>query len=126
VAALVVAPFVVAGAARLADRLDAVREESVHYSDLKTAIRAAGGPAALKRCGTVYTTRFDTQAVSYDLRVHLFEVQIFPVVPGTIVAASTTALARDPRFPHALARTPAWTIASSCQRPAGGRRTAAG
>jgi hypothetical protein len=111
---LVVAPFVVAGAARLGDRLDGVRRESLHYTDLKTAIRKAGGREALTGCGTVYTTRFDTQAVAYDLRLHLFRVQIFPEVPGTIVAATSTALARDPRFPHVLARTPSWTIANSC------------
>jgi hypothetical protein len=111
---LAVAPFAVAGAVRLADRLDGIRTESQHYTDLKAAIRAAGGPAALKRCGTVYTTRFDTQAVAYDLHLHLSQAQIFPAVPGTIVAARTTALARDPRFPHVLARTPSWTIAVSC------------
>jgi hypothetical protein len=111
---LVVAPFVVADAVRLADRLGVVRTESVHYTELETAIRAAGGPAALKRCGTVYATRFDTQAVAYDLHLHVSQVQIFPVVPGTIAAGNTTALARDPRFPHVLARTPSWTIAKSC------------
>jgi hypothetical protein len=114
VAALIVVPFVVVGALRIDDRLDSVHTESVHYTRLKAAIRAAGGPAPLTRCGTVYTTRFDTQAVAYDLHLHLFQVQIFPVVPGTIIAASTTALARDPRFPHVIARTQGWTFADSC------------
>jgi hypothetical protein len=114
VALLAVAPFVAGGVNRLRDRLDGIRRESLHYTDLKTAISAAGGRDALLRCGTVYTTRFDTQAVAYDLRRHLFQVQIFPAVPGTVVAANSTALARDPRFPHRLARTSGWTVANSC------------
>jgi len=109
-----VAPFVVAGAGRLRERLDGVHRESAYYSDLKTAIRAAGGPAAVQGCGGVYTTRFDTQAVAYDLHRHLFQVQIFPAVPGTVIAGHTTALSRDPRFPHVLARTSGWTVLSSC------------
>lgn len=109
-----VAPFVVAGVGRLRERLDGVHRESAYYSDLKTAIRLAGGPAAVRRCGGVYTTRFDTQAVAYDLHRHLYQVQIFPAVPGTVIAGHTTALSRDPRFPHVLARTSGWTVASSC------------
>jgi hypothetical protein len=52
--------------------------------------------------------------VAYDLRLHLFQVQIFAATPGTIAAADTTALSRDPRFPHVLARRDGWTIAKSC------------
>ncbi len=114
VAAAAWAPFVYAGVARQRDRLTVVKHEADHYAGLKVAIAAAGGPAALKRCGTVYTTRFDTQAVAYDLRLHLFQVQIFAAAPGTIAAADTTALSRDPRFPHVLSRRAGWTIATSC------------
>jgi hypothetical protein len=108
------APFVIAGVRHLADRLDGIRHEALYYVDLQTAVRAAGGAAALKHCGTVYTTRYDTQAVAYALRLHLFQVQIFPTVPGTVVAGRTTALGRDPRFPHVRARTAGWTVADSC------------
>jgi hypothetical protein len=108
------APFVVAGVNRQHERLATVKHEADHYVGLKQAILAAGGKAALERCGTVYTTRFDTQAVAYDLRLHLFQVQIFAAPPGTVAAANTTALSRDPRFPHRLARKAGWTIATSC------------
>ncbi len=111
---LAVAPFVVAGVGHLRERLDGIHREAAYYSDLRTAIRAAGGPAAVQRCGGVYTTRYDTQAVAYELHRHLHQVQIFPAVPGTVVAGHTTALARDPRFPHVLGRTVGWTIATSC------------
>jgi hypothetical protein len=108
------APFVVAGVQRQRDRLTTVKNEARHYDALKQVIAAAGGPPALLRCGTVYTTRFDTQAVSYFLRLHLNEVQIFATPPGTIVATDLTALARDPRFPHVVARAAGWTVAKSC------------
>jgi hypothetical protein len=108
------APFVVAGVNRQHVRLATVKHEAEHYVGLKDAIAQAGGKAALERCGTVYTTRFDTQAVAYDLRRHLNAVQIFASTPGTIAAADTTALSRDPRFPHVLARAGGWTIATSC------------
>ena len=114
VVAVACLPFVVAGVRKQLDRLSVVKAEARHYDGLQTAIAAAGGPSALKRCGTIYTTRFDTQAVAYDLRVRLYQAQIFATPPGTIAAADSTALSRDPRFPHVLARTAGWTIAKSC------------
>jgi hypothetical protein len=114
VAAAACAPFVVSGVQRQGDRLSVVHGEAGHYDGLERAIAAAGGAPALRRCGTVYTTRFDTQAVAYFLRLHLNQVQIFATTPGTIAATDPTALARDPRFPHVLTRTAGWTIAKSC------------
>ena len=66
------------------------------------------------RCGSPITHDFDTQAVARALRVHQSQVANHARVPGTILARRGSHLAGDPRFPHRLAITSRWVIASSC------------
>ncbi len=85
---------------------------------LPAAIAAAGGPAAVLRCGQVFTDPFQTQLVAWHLHVPQHEVGISPHRPGTTVVPAGAKLARDPRFPPVV-RTRFWAIGSFCARGGG-------
>ena len=62
--------------------------------------KAGGGEAKLKRCGTVYTGAFQTQAVAWYMHLHEIEVGDLRLPAGhDDRAAASRALSRDPRFP---------------------------
>jgi hypothetical protein len=94
---------------------DQVRRDSVGDNDLPAAIAAAGGAAAIRRCGPVYTGPFHTPAVAWALHLHLDEVGIFAIPPGTLIAGRRSWLAHDPRF-HPVARTAQWRVLRRCDR----------
>jgi hypothetical protein len=114
VLALLSVPLIVIWAGRLADSLHKVTTEARQYHTITQAIAKAGGPAAIKACGEVYTGPFQTQALAWHLHVHEEDVKIFPSRPGTTVAPAYSALARDPRYPP-IARTSLWVVGSSCK-----------
>jgi hypothetical protein len=94
---------------------DQVRRDSVGDRDLPRAIAAAGGAAAIRRCGPVFTGPFHTPAVAWTLDLHLDEVQIFPIPPGTVIAGRRSWLAHDPRF-NPVARSAQWRVLRRCER----------
>jgi hypothetical protein len=94
---------------------DQVRRDSAGDGDLPNAIAAAGGAAAIRRCGPVYTGPFHTPAVAWALGLHLDEVQIFPIPPGTLIAGRRSWLSHDPRF-DPVARSAEWRVLRRCER----------
>jgi hypothetical protein len=92
---------------------DQVRRDSEGDGDLPNAIAAAGGAAAVKRCGPVYTGPFHTPAVAWVLRLHLDEIKIFAFPPGTLIAGRRSWLAGDPRF-EPVARSAQWRVLRRC------------
>src|SRR5919206_3199952 len=112
------APFAIAYVDRLAGQLREVRAEARVSAALPAAIDAAGGRAAVLRCGQVFTDPFQTQLVAWHLHLAQHEVGIFPKRPGTTVVPAGAQLARDPRFPPVV-RTRFWAIGSSCSRGGG-------
>src|SRR6185503_9625581 len=79
------APFAAADADKLNYDLDVVRAESELYDRLGPIVAKAGGPAALLRCGPVYTPPFEVQAVAWAMHVHSREVGVFAAPPGTTI-----------------------------------------
>jgi hypothetical protein len=94
---------------------DQVVRDSAADGDLPGAIAAAGGAAAIRRCGPVYTGPFHTPAVAWALDVHLEDVGIFAIPPGTLLAGRRSWLAHDPRFEHA-ASSSQWRVLRRCER----------
>ena len=90
-----------------------IKAEADLYGTVPDAIKAGGGEAKLKSCGTVYTGAFQTQAVAWYMHLHEMDSEIFAFPPGTTIAPSYSALSRDPRFPT-IAKTRKWVIGSSC------------
>ena len=59
--------------------IDRVHEEAVLYGATRRALIAkAGGEARVRRCGRVFTGRFQVQAVAWRLHLHGGDVGIFP------------------------------------------------
>jgi hypothetical protein len=93
--------------------LRGVRAEAEAVSQLPQAVELAGGADAVRRCGGIYTTRFQVPWVAWAVRVHLHEVEIFAFPPGTALAPHETALAEDPRF-ALVGETPKWIVRRAC------------
>jgi hypothetical protein len=92
-----------------------VEQESDADDDIPSAVAAAGGPAAIRRCGTVYTGPFHTPPLAWALDMHLDEMKIFAIPPGTIIAGRRSWLAHDPRFTP-VAATAEWRVLRRCGR----------
>jgi len=115
VVAAVSAPFVIDDVQELDMAGQRIKAEADLYGTVPDAIRAGGGEARLKSCGTVYTGAFQTQAVAWYMHLHEMDSEIFAFPPGTTIAPSFSALSRDPRFPT-IATTRKWVIGSSCAK----------
>ena len=109
------APFVIEDVQELDMAAQRIKAEADLYGTVPDAIRAGGGEAKLKSCGSVYTGAFQTQAVAWYMHIHEMESEIFAFPPGSTIAPSYSALSRDPRFPT-IAKTRKWVIGSSCAR----------
>ena len=109
------APFVIQDVKELDMAAQRIKAEADLYGTVPDAIRAGGGEAKLKSCGTVYTGAFQTQAVAWYMHLHEMDSEIFAFPPGTTIAPSFSALSRDPRFPT-IAKTRKWVIGSSCAK----------
>jgi hypothetical protein len=107
-------PFVRTDVDELDLDMQLVAEEADFYGpNLRAAIAAGGGPAALKECGPILTGPFHTQAVAWYLHLHGRDIVIFPIPPGTTITPHYSALARDPRF-HRLTGTSLWLVGRAC------------
>jgi hypothetical protein len=109
------APFVIQDVEELDMAWQRIEAEADLYGTVPDAIKAGGGEAKLKSCGSVYTGAFQTQAVAWYMHLHEMESEIFAFPPGTTIAPSYSALSRDPRFPT-IATTRKWVIGSSCAK----------
>ncbi|WP_270044636.1 hypothetical protein [Solirubrobacter ginsenosidimutans] len=107
------APFVIEDINELDLAGQRIKAEADLYGTVPEAIKAGGGEAKLKSCGTVYTGAFQTQAVAWYMHLHEMDSEIFAFPPGTTIAPSFSSLSRDPRFPT-IAKTRKWVIGSSC------------
>jgi hypothetical protein len=118
VAVAAAAPFVVSRAKRLDTSIRSARFENRHVWTLAAAIHGAGGAAGVERCGHLYAGMFDTQAVAWDLHLHVNgvvddETGVPDGVRATVIAPTSSQLAHDPRFTP-IFRSGRWTIASTC------------
>ena len=109
------APYVIQDVQELDMAAQRIKAEADLYGTVPDAIKAGGGEAKLKSCGTVYTGAFQTQAVAWYMHLHEMDSEIFAFPPGTTIAPSYSALSRDPRFPT-IAKTRKWVIGSSCAK----------
>jgi len=107
------APYVIEDVNELDLAGQRIKAEADLYGTVPEAIKAGGGEAKLKSCGTVYTGAFQTQAVAWYMHLHEMDSEIFAYPPGTTIAPSFSSLSRDPRFPT-IATTRKWVIGSSC------------
>jgi hypothetical protein len=87
--------------------------EDEKYAALPTVIARAGGPAALQRCGTLYTGPYETQTLTWQLHLDADDIRIYPAPPGTIVAWADDSRASDRRFAKRL-DTLGWVVRSTC------------
>ncbi len=97
----------------LRDQVVAAGREAALIDDLHTLVRRAGGPARFTACRAVYATRFQVPSVAWELHLHLEQVEIFALPPGTTLAPRDSRLAHDPRF-RRFAASPEWVAAQSC------------
>jgi hypothetical protein len=109
------APFVIQDVEELDMAAQRIEAEADLYGTVPDAIKAGGGEAKLKSCGSVYTGAFQTQAIAWYMHLHEMESEIFALPPGSTIAPSYSALSRDPRFPT-IAKTRKWVIGSSCAK----------
>jgi hypothetical protein len=108
------APFLAADRSDLAYQWGRqLREADLYGQNLKWAIERAGGEAAVKDCGQVYTGIFQVPSVAWYLHLHVNDVGIFPYDRGTTVATRHSPLSKDPRYPT-FAETNKWLVGSSC------------
>jgi hypothetical protein len=99
----------------------AARNEARLMDDLTLAVDRAGGPAALHRCGHVATGPFQVTALAWRLDSHIELVGTHPDIPGTLLRAAPVPRTitgapplPTPRGYHAVARTGAWQVLSTC------------
>jgi hypothetical protein len=93
--------------------LRGLEEEAVLYDALPAAIARAGGAEEARRCGRLFTTPFQVQALAWHLHVSGREVSTSPRPPGTIFAPRATRMAGDERFAK-VAETAEWTVRRDC------------
>jgi hypothetical protein len=106
-------------ARRLGRQLESAQDESQLYDHLADAIDHAGGPAAIRRCGHLYTDPFQTQPLLWQLRLTGGAIGIRPAAPGTVIAPAGTAVARTTRGFGFDASSAGWVVRSSCAFPTG-------
>jgi hypothetical protein len=100
-------------ARRLGRQLDRAEAETQLYDDLGETIDAAGGPAAVKRCGPVFTDPFQTQPLLWQLHMEGPAIGIHPQPPGIVVTPLHNRGAVDPRFPRRLVHGH-WIVRATC------------
>lgn len=121
VLAVLSAPLGVVSVVQWVVDLRLTRDEAALYGDLDEAVAAAGGAARIRTCGSVYTGRYDTIALAYELHVPIRRVEIFPAGPGTLIATREysltrprpSALSRDPRY-RRVGATEHWIVRNRC------------
>jgi hypothetical protein len=114
VAALACLPWVVSGVDELREHLDVVRRTAESSGDLPRLVDEAGGPAAVRRCGPVFTGPFEVQLVAWHLGVPNRRIGIDPRPPGSVLALRVTPEARVPGF-RLAAQSEFWTLRRTCR-----------
>jgi TRAP-type C4-dicarboxylate transport system permease small subunit len=89
------------------------REERALGSRLDHVIAAAGGPAAIKRCGQVSVTKFERQALAYRLHLPSADVWTHSVTPGIAFIRNHNRLPGAAALPVRV-QLPSWTLRSAC------------
>jgi hypothetical protein len=99
----------------------AVRNEARLMDDLSKTLDAAGGPAAIKRCGAVAIGPFQVTALAWRLDAPINRVGVQPRRPGSLFRAAPQPRkitgappSRAPAGFKALARGQAWQALSTC------------
>jgi hypothetical protein len=116
VLALVAVPTTAGASVKLYDHVMTLRDVVRLYGELPSVIAKAGGPGALRNCGTIATGPYQTPVVAWLLHVPQHRVTLEAAVPGVIIAPFYhPEFTHDTRFPLA-AQGGRWTIRSSCAR----------
>jgi hypothetical protein len=110
---LAATPFVLADLDELRVSAQKTRSEADFYDTLPAAIDKAGGRAAVKRCGKVYTGPYQVPAVAWHLETHGGEIGIDAKPPGIVIAARHSELSRDARFER-FTETAKWIVRRAC------------
>lgn len=123
-AVVLAALFGLAGGSRTSAVLDQLGYEARLVNSLDDAIAAAGGKAAVQRCGKTYTGPFLIPALAWQLHVHTSTIGFEPVAPATILRERTTNTSPSavPALDgvggeagvRTLAATPRWRIVTTC------------
>lgn len=113
VALAVTIPFVVASAVRVGRDVERTQAAVRLYGALADVLDRAGGAAAVRACGPLYTGPFQTQVLAWELHVHPREIGTHPEPPGTRIWPASLAPALDADFPPRFVQG-GWTMSSTC------------
>jgi hypothetical protein len=122
------AVLLISPAKLLPDNYTAVRNEARLNDALSGAVKAAGGPARIRACGAATTGPFQVTPLAWRLDVHAKEVQLVPLIPGSIFRAGPEPRAipgapqvavGDARWKQA-ARYGPWQVLQACDPAASG------
>jgi hypothetical protein len=108
----------------LGDELARVRYGAALAEDLQRAVRRAGGPHRLVRCGRPYVGPYRGPLLAWTLGVHKRKVGFDPLRPGVafrsrLRPSGPVAPGRPPgEPPPQLTRTRLWEIAAACSTDA--------
>ena len=111
--ALAAAPFVLSDLDELRVAAQKTRSEAHFYDTLPDVIERAGGRAAVKRCGHVFTGPYQVPSVAWHLQTHTGRIGIDAEPPGIVIAARHSELSRDARFER-LTETAKWIVRRAC------------
>lgn len=108
-------PYARDDVASLREDLIVIRSEADFYGSLRGVVDRAGGPAAVRACGGIFTGDFQVQALAYYAHVHGDDVDVPPEVapPGTVFAPHYLPLSHDRRFPLRF-ETARWVVRQRC------------
>lgn len=119
VAAVLVALAVAEQAPQLAGEVERARYEARLYNSLDDAVEAAGGPAAVLRCGPVNSMPYSRPALAWRLDVPIPRLSTNPASSGTMLrarprpGARLRPAARGGAFEQ-VTRAGEWVVLSSC------------
>ncbi len=125
---VIAAVLLISPAKLLPDNVRAVRNEADLNASLSDAVAAAGGAAKVRACGPATTGPFQVTPLAWRLDVHAADVQIVPLVPGSVFRAgppprplpgAPEVAVSDPRWKVA-ARSGPWEVLEACATSASG------
>jgi hypothetical protein len=117
------AVLLAAPAAELPSDARAARNEARLMDALSRAITAAGGPAAVRACGSATTGPFQVAALAWKLDTHFRGIGLVPTVPGSVfrsappprrIPGAPVIVVGDPRWRPAAHVDP-WQVLRACR-----------